>query len=379
MKSVKRIIGILVVLAVVIAIAITSGMVKKTPEAIQKMAIGKVNGTDITVADISKQMQSVYQTVASEVQGNPMDNAQGKKYILQAREQAVNNIINEKIAEQQIAAEKITVTQQQIDDAYNQQVDEFIKQAGGDKEKGTQAFDQALQQAGYANADAFKADIKTSLEDQALIKTITDKVPKVTEADAQTYYNENKSQYTKPAGAQVYQIVVDSQAEADKLRNEYLEETKGMTNVQDKLAVFKKLATANNVDSTKSTGGSLGYIDYNSTTYVPAFIDAVKSLKQAGDVSAVVNSKTSSYSVYNIIFVSEVNAEPTVQPFADANKDDAIVQKLQQEKNQQAVTAQLDAWRKAAGAEVYTSKLDYPVPTTSTSASTSETGSTSGN
>lgn len=377
MKNIKRIVGIAVIVAVVTGIAMTSGMIKKTPAAIQKTAVGKVNGTDITVSEIEPQMANVYATVESQVQGDPMDNAQAKKLIIQQRENAVNSIIDQKVIEQQIAAQKITVSQADIDAAYNKELDSFIQQSGGDKTKGTEAFNSALTQYGYANADAYKAAIKTSLEDQALVKSITDAVPKVTEADAQTYYNENKTQFATPAGAQVYQIVVDSQAEADKLRAQYVQETEGMTNAADKLKVFEKIASANNVDSTKSTGGSLGYIDYSSTTYVPAFIDAVKALKQAGDVSPVINSKTDSYSVYNIVFVSEVNANPVQESFETANADNKLVTQLQQEKDKNAVQAKLEEWRKAAGAEVYTNKLDYAIPTADTT-NESATGSTSG-
>ncbi|MGL4741883.1 MAG: peptidyl-prolyl cis-trans isomerase [Sarcina sp.] len=366
MKSVKRIVGIAVVAAVVAVIGVSAGMIQKTPEAVQNTVVGKVYGNNITIAQIEPQMQQVYATVEQQVQGNPMENADAKKFIIQQRENAVNSEIVNQIIPKEIEAQKITVSQAEIDAAYQKELDGFIQQAGNDKTKGTEAFNAALKQAGLTEA-TFKDRLKTQLEDQKLTESITKAVPAPTEADAQSYYNENKSQFTKPAGAQVYQIVVDSEAKANELRTQFLNETKGMTNAADKLKVFEKLASANNVDSTKNTGGSLGYIDYSSTSYVPAFMDAVKSLKAAGDVSAVVNSKTDSYNVYNIVFVSQVNAQPATEAFDQVK--DQILQTITQQQQQQAVQAKLKEWEKAAGAEVYTSKLDYAIPTSSTSTS----------
>lgn len=366
MKNIKRIIGIAVVVAAIAGIAISCGMIQKTPESVQKTVIGKVSGTNITISQIEPQMQQVYSSVEQQVQGNPMDNPQAKQFIIQQREKAVNALIDQKVVEEQIATQKITVPQADIDAQYNQMLDGFIKQSDNDKAKGTAAFDAALKQAGYADANAYKAAIKTQLEDKALAETITKTVPKVTEADAQTYYNENPAVYTS---GDIYDIVVKTQAEADKLRDQYLTETKGMTNVQDKLAVFKKIAEANNIDDTKSTGGSLGTIEYASTTYTAPFMTAVNSLKQAGDVSEVVNSMSNAY---NIAFAASV----TKQSFAEANKDNAIVTKLQQQKDQQAIEAKLAEWRKADNAEVLTDKLDYAVPVVASS--TQGQGSTAG-
>lgn len=383
MKSIKRIVGIAVIIAVVAGVAISAGMVQKTPESIQKMAIGKINGKDITVSQIQPQMQQLYSMISSQVQGNPMDNAQAKEMIIKGREQAVKGVMSEDIMKQQIAAQKIVATPADVDKAYNEVLDSYIKDANGDKAKGTANFEAALKQAGLTEA-TYKEQLKEPVEQQMLFAKITKDIPAITEADAQTYYNENKSQFVdKAAGAEVYQVVVNTQAEADKLRNQYLEETKGMTDVNQKLAVFEKIASANNIDATKETKGKLAFIAYDSTSYAPEFMKAVDSLKQAGDVSAVVNSKgqgqSGEYSVYNFAFASSVVPTSTYKSFDSVKAE--IMANLKQQKDQQAINAQFAAWEKAAGGEVYTSKLDYPVPASdlSSQGGTSAQGSTSGN
>ena len=366
MKSIKRIVGIAVVIAAVAGVAISAGMVQKTPESIQKMAIGKIYGKDITVSEIQPQMQQLYAMIEGQVQGNPMDNPQTKEMIVKSREQAVNGLIMDEVVKKQIADQKIVATQADIDKQYNEVLESYIKQAGGDKTKGTEEFNAALKQAGLTEA-TYKDRLKLAIEKQMLAEKITKDIPAITEADAQTYYNENKSQFAdKQAGAEVYQVVTNSKEEAEKLRNQYLEETKNMTDVNEKLAVFEKIASANNIDGTKETKGKLAFIPYDSESYAPEFMTAVDSLKKAGDVSEIVNSKGTGqdgkpYSVYNFAFASEVVTTTTYKAFDDVKSE--IMTNLKQQKDEQAINAKLLEWEKAAGGEVFTNKLNYPVPT----------------
>ena len=367
MKNVKRIVGVAIVVAIIAGAAIGSGMIQKTPEAIQKTVIGKVGETDITIAQIQPQMEQLYGMISSQIQGNPMDNPDVKKTIIQAREKAVNTLIEQDIIKQQVTAQKITVTDAEIsaevDKMYNGQINEFIQKAGNDKAKGTAAFNEALKSSPYKDEAGFKAELKKEIEknypEQKVINTVIDAVPKVTEAEAQSYYNENKAQFTKTS-ADVYQIVVKTKEEADKLRTQYLNETKNMKTTAEKLAVFEKIASANNIDGTKETKGFLANIPYNSQDYAPAFMQGLNQIKESGNISEVVNSKSSTYDVYNIIFANNVKTVTT--PFADVNKDDALVNQLYGQKQQQAFTVKLDEWKKAADAEVLTNKLGYAVP-----------------
>ena len=210
MKSIKRIVGIAVVIAAVTGVAISAGMVQKTPDSIQKMAIGKIYGKDITVSEIQPQMQQLYSMIEGQVQGNPMDNPQTKEMIVKSREQAVNGLIMDEIVKKQIAEQKIVATQADIDKQYNEVLESYIKQAGGDKTKGTEEFNAALKQAGLTEA-TYKERLKLAIEKQMLAEKITKDIPAITENDAQTYYNENKSQFVdKAAGAEVYQVVTNS-------------------------------------------------------------------------------------------------------------------------------------------------------------------------
>lgn len=375
MKSIKRIVGVAVVIAAVAAVAVGTGMIQKTPAAIQKTVVGKVYNTDITVAQVEKYMAPYYQQLEQQYSGNLMDNADAKKAVIQDREEVLNYEILQPIIDKQIQEQKITATPEEIQDAYNKQLDAYIKQAGS-KEAGQQAFDAALKQNGLTE-ETYKQQLAKSIQVQKLTDIVTKNVKPATEAEAQTYYNENKSQFVaKQAGAVIYDIVVNSQAEADKLLAQYKSETANMTSVEDKLAVFKKIASANNVDSSKSDGGALGFIPFDSQQYQAPFMTAVKGLKAAGDVSAVVQNQGPNGAVYNIAFASEVNLQPTYKNFADEKQE--IIDYLTNQKKSQALQAQVEEWKKAAGVEVFTNKLDYAIPAQDTQAesNSASTGTT---
>ncbi len=375
MKSIKRIVGVAVVIAAVAAVAVGTGMIQKTPAAIQKTVVGKVYNTDITVAQVEKYMAPYYQQLEQQYSGNLMDNADAKKAVIQDREEVLNYEILQPIIDKQIQEQKITATPEEIQDAYNKQLDAYIKQAGS-KEAGQQAFDAALKQNGLTE-ETYKQQLAKSIQVQKLTDIVTKNVKPATEAEAQTYYNENKSQFVaKQAGAVIYDIVVNSQAEADKLLAQYKSETANMTSVEDKLAVFKKIASANNVDSSKSDGGALGFIPFDSQQYQAPFMTAVKGLKAAGDVSAVVQNQGPNGAVYNIAFASEVNLQPTYKNFADEKQE--IIDYLTNQKKSQALQAQVEEWKKAAGVEVFTNKLDYAIPAqdTQSQSNSASTGTT---
>lgn len=375
MKSIKRIVGVAVVIAAVAAVAVGTGMIQKTPAAIQKTVVGKVYNTDITVAQVEKYMAPYYQQLEQQYSGNLMDNADAKKAVIQDREEVLNYEILQPIIDKQIQEQKITATPEEIQDAYNKQLDAYIKQAGG-KEAGQQAFDAALKQNGLTE-ETYKQQLAKQIQVQKLTDIVTKDVKPATEAEAQTYYNENKSQFVaKQAGAVIYDIVVNSQAEADKLLAQYKSETANMTSVEDKLAVFKKIASANNVDSSKSDGGALGFIPFDSQQYQAPFMTAVKGLKAAGDVSAVVQNQGPNGAVYNIAFASEVNLQPTYKNFADEKQE--IIDYLTNQKKSQALQAKVEEWKKAAGVEIFTNKLDYAIPAQDTQAesNSASTGTT---
>lgn len=361
MKFQKKtiIIGTAIVTCISAIITTSYTLIQRTPKVLNKTVIAKLNGVDITISQIEPKMQAIYAKANDETKGNPMNNKETKNFIIEERKNALNNLIEEQIIQDKFSTFKIA--QSDIDLLYDKSLNKFIEQADNNKAKGLEKFNEALQREGYVDSNSYKEFLKMQLENKALFDSILNNVPKVTLSEAQTYYNENKDQYIKPSGANIYQIVVETEQEAQTLRKQFLEETAELSDVQDKLKVFEKLASTNNIDDTKSINGSLGYIYHSSNTYVSNFMDAVKSLKKDGDISNVINSKTNSYSVYNILFATQVNLAPVETSFKDANKDNALIIDLQEQKNEQAIQNTLIEWKNSANIEILTDKLDYRI------------------
>ncbi|MGL5615866.1 MAG: peptidyl-prolyl cis-trans isomerase [Sarcina sp.] len=380
MKNSKKIIGgiiaIVVIVAIVIAIAISSGMIEKTPAAVKNTVVGEVYGQKITVEQIEQnpQMESTYQMLAQQIQGNLMQNAQSKQYIIKTREEIVQNLELQAIVDKKVQELKLIPTQADMDKLMAEQKTTFFDNI--EKQQGIPLNEtQYLQMTGMTQ-DAFNNMIEQQVKAQAVSNYITKDVT-ATEAEAQTYYNENKAtQFTNPATANVYQIVVKTQAEAEKLKAQYESEINGKNlTVAQKLAIFQKIASANNIDSTKETGGLLEKnLPYNYTDFNSNFMKALNALNQNGEVSTIVDSSNSSTTAYNIIFIDNYKA-PQEETF-DQAKDKAM-QYVKQQKDQQQISTTLASWEKEANVKTYTNRLDYPI-LDSTSSSSSDSSSQSG-
>lgn len=176
--------------------------------------------------------------------------------------------------------------------------------------------------------DEFNEIIKNSIIVKAveadMFKDVT-----VQDIDIQTYYDENKdSEFVTDAGANVSHILVADEATAKKLKAEL-----------DAGADFSTLAKENSIDTgTKNSGGSLGFIPYNYTKFVPEFMDGFKNLKE-GKISDPVKSQFG----YHLIKVTGIK-DSAVISFDDAK--DKIKAKLLNTKEATIFNTKIDQWEK---------------------------------
>ncbi|MGG7099064.1 peptidylprolyl isomerase, partial [Clostridium sardiniense] len=132
----------------------------------------------------------------------------------------------------------------------------------------------------------------------------------------------------------------DAEKTAEKVRKEIL----------DKSTTFEKMAAKYNTDQTKTTGGSLGYVAYDSTQFLPEFMSAAKKLKN-GEISQPVKTKYG----YHLIKVESVMEKPGIMPF-DYVKDNIKDTLLSSEK-QKAYNDTIKKWEDEIGVKVYEDKL----------------------
>lgn len=139
-----------------------------------------------------------------------------------------------------------------------------------------------LQQAGKDGLDK-GAEIEEKLQDlkkriivEAFLKKKVETESKVSDADMQKFYEQNKEKFKSGEQMKASHILVKSEKEAKDL----LAKLKAGGN-------FEELAKKNSVDSSASKGGDLGW--FGKGSMVPAFEKTAMTLKE-GQISDVVKS-----------------------------------------------------------------------------------------
>ena len=256
---------------------------------------------------------------------------------VQMLEQMAPKIISDMVAQELIlnAAEKAgfkpsaelvkAALEEQLNKASKEER-EYIAQMLAQQKK-TMAQEIAEQSA---NPMMQKAVAMQNYMDKTVLKDI-----KVTEADAQKYYNENPTQFVQPgdpAGSvRASHILIKVQKDApEKDKKAALDKINGiLAQVKKDPSKFAELAKANSQCGSAANGGSLGA--FGKGQMVPEFETAAFALKP-GEISNVVQTQFG----YHIIRRDEAAKEQKI-PFAQVK--DQLISFLAGQKKQQALQA----------------------------------------
>ena len=272
MNNVKKIIS-----AALITLFATSligcNMIEKTPEGIAKTQVAKVYDTKITKGQIDEQLSGVIKQLQTQYGANYTTNTDAMSQLTTQKQQVLAGLINEAIVNYKAQELKVVPTDAKLNAEISNQLLEIKKSLGTDAK-----YKAALLQAGITE-DQLKARIKPSVIQDAL-KTETTKNIKVSDAEAQAYYNANLALYsTKPNTIHLAHILVKTQAEAVAIK-------KRLDAGED----FAKLAKEKGTDGTKDKGGDLGTFKFNDTSLDATFMAAAIKVP-AGKVSQPVKTK----------------------------------------------------------------------------------------
>jgi parvulin-like peptidyl-prolyl isomerase len=170
--------------------------------------------------------------------------------------QVVTYLVTQEIINQAATEMRVTVTDKQIKDRIAQLEKAY---------NGKAAVDKILKQQGMT-----RADLTQLMKDQLLDRAVYNKVvasAKVTDAQAQTYYDKNKSSFNTPETRTMRHILVKTKAQADQVRA-----------LLAGGADWKTVAKKYSIDpGSKNNGGSLGVVKPGAM--VPAFDKAAFALK----------------------------------------------------------------------------------------------------
>jgi len=306
--------------------AVGCSIIAKTPEAIQKTVLAKVQGQEITRGDVDE-IAEYYLLQYGEDYDTNEELADTVKSI---RTQALSMLVEEKILELKATELELLPTDEEVTEEVNTYIENLKTSLGGDNE-----FNTALEEAGYT-LESYTETLMTSRKMQLISDKVMEYIFKdiaVDDAAVETYYNKNIDAFTT---GDVSHILVSDETLANEIREKAL-------NGED----FAKLAKEYSEDNgTAEKGGSLGSVSFASTTYLTEFMDGVRSLKDGG-ISEPVKSKYG----YHIIKVENVKVATLEE------SKESIVTTLENEQKSTLYYDSIKQWEKDYNVKKYENRL----------------------
>ncbi|HSN58384.1 MAG TPA: peptidylprolyl isomerase [Clostridiaceae bacterium] len=330
MKKIKKLITA-ALLATFMLSASACGMIEKTPEAIAKSAVAKVNGVKITRAELDANPSTVQlmATIESYYGENYKTDAEAMSYLKTQKDSIVQQMISEELVLQK--AKELNIGQDEaamkteIEAKYAE-----IKSGYATEEELTAA----LSSSGF-NTDSFKAYLK----DQLIIEKMTAEISKdvaVTDQEVQDYYDANPSSYTEsPNTIHTAQILVATEDEAKAVKAR-------LDAGEDFAAVAKEKSTDT---ASNEKGGDLGTVNYVDSGFDESFMAAAIALK-AGEVSQPVQTSFG----FHIIKCIEKTEYP-VKAFDTVKAE--IKQTILDTAKSEAISSKVAEWTEAADIKTY--------------------------
>lgn len=258
---------------------------------------------------------------------------------------------------------------EQLDRLYNQTRDlRLIRLAASAYVDGIEVSDAEVEQFYKANSARFMNDETVKVDYLLLDAANLGKNIKVTEQDAQDYYDQHQDLFQRPERRQVAHILIPF-GKDEKAAEQKAEAVLAKAKAGDDFAALAKADSSDTFSAKK--GGELDW--FEKGVMDPAFEKAAFALAKAGDLSAVVKSP------FGFHIIKLLAVEPTkTKPFVDVMSD--TIARLQSEKAKEQFFAEqqkmadssfenpdsLDLTAEAMGLQVqstgYFSQADAPAP-----------------
>ena len=343
MKKVKTYISMALIGAM--ALSFTGcNMIKRTAASIGKTVLAEVDGTKITRADVDAELKSTLSQYKEQYGDDFEENSDLKDKLKSTRENVVDSLVEKEVLLKMAKKLDLVPEEDEINKYAEEQVQKYRDQVASSStatETSTatveEEFNKFLDNYGYT-LETFTQYFKDTY---VINKVIEDMVKDVTVSDdeIQSYYDENTDSYKREAGADAYNILVDSEEKAKEIKSQ-------IKSLDD----FKKFADENNTDSTKGKGGYLGYVTYENSGMVEEFTNAFKELK-SGEVS---DPLMSDYG-WHLIMAENVHTEAYTATVDEAKAE--IESTLLNNKKQQAYNDKLDQYKEEVGVKEHKDRL----------------------
>lgn len=285
----------------------------KAVPAVLPAVVARVNGDDITRADLERSIRGVENELNQRV---PADKRDG---VIRG---VLDRVINYRLLLQEARARGIEVAPAEVDAQMTALARRF---------ESADAMRQALIVRGV-NIEMLRDDARRDLRVGKLVADETGRDVTVPDEDVRRFYDQNLERFREPDAARASHIFVRVAADADeKAQNALRQRAESLMRLAKRGDDFAELAGKYSEDrATGQRGGDLGWFAKGQTP--KAFDEAVFAL-QPNEIGGLVKTNDG----YHIVKVHERRAS-RVQPFTDVASDIAGVLLRQK---QEALTASL--------------------------------------
>lgn len=254
--------------------------------------IAKVGNTEITVYELKREMHRILPLNTS-FHG---EISREKKY--EVRKSALDNLLEQGYKVEFALSQGITISDAEIEKRL-------------EKVKARFNTSEALQKAlGEESLDEFRASVSRMLIAKKAEKIAVESKAEISEAEVETFYNNNKGMYRRPKQYRASHILikVDPTLVGDE-REKLLTKAQNLAERAKAGEDFYNLAYYNSDEGTKFVGGDIGV--FHSGQTVKEFEDAIKDLSP-GDITGPVET----ISGFHIIKLTDVQ-EPRLMTYAE--------------------------------------------------------------
>ena len=313
-------------------------MIERTPEAKRKVVLAKVGDEKITRGDLDDSMKSKLEYLKTQY-GEDFENNEDIKEDLKAdREEELDFMVLRALLVQYGKDNNLLMTDEEAQKKLDEQIEALIKVAGS-----KEAYEKEITSYYGMTVEEYEAFLKEIVIASDINDKLRGEVSKditVSDEEISEYYEKNKaSKYTTKAGADTYNILLDSEEKAKEVRAQ-------IKNLDD----FKKQADTYNTDSTKGKGGYLGWVEYENSGMVEEFDAAFKKLKN-GEISQPVKSKFG----WHLITVANVQGEEKVKTLEEVKKE--VSEAIKSEKVTEAYNKKIEELKKEYNVKTYTDRF----------------------
>lgn len=339
MKKVKTYISI--TLAGIMALSFTGcNMIKRTKSSLGKVVLAKVGDEKITRADVDAEIQTTLDYYEEQYGEDFEENADIIDTLKSTRQSVLDTLVNNAVLLQKAEELKLVPSDEEINEEVEKTIQSYkdnVAANSTDTASLDDEFKEFLDYYGYT-----EETFRTYLEEQYVISKVVEDMTKdqsVTDEEISTYYNENKDSFSREAGADVYNLLLNDEETAKEIKSK-------ITSLDD----FKKYADEYNTDSTKGIGGYLGYLPYENSGMIEEFVEGFKNLSN----DTVSDPVKSSYG-WHLIYVQNASNEAYDATLEQATAE--IRSTLLNNKKQQAYNDKLDQYKEELGVKTYEDKL----------------------